>query len=250
MEENSNIILTMEYEDGTVEKKELLSIFRAENGCDYAALIAVNEDEKEREQEDTNIELVRVKPFQNENMEEDYLIECIESEDELLVAKEAFEKSLQQPDKTDLEYLLSGLQAVREVIITPLLQEIDKMDPDKLEYLLNELQATKEAIEQLQQEINKDKENVEELVLSFKNGGKFEDWKIVDVFDHNGRKYIALIPESELNNENINIHLMRLNLTVQDGIEGCEVYSITSDMEYEEVERVFANRINATNKEE
>ena len=40
MEENKNIILTMQYEDGTTGKRELLSIFKAENGRDYAALFA------------------------------------------------------------------------------------------------------------------------------------------------------------------------------------------------------------------
>ena len=84
----------------------------------------------------------------------------------------------------------------------------------------------------------------------FKNGnGQFEDWKIVDVFDHNNRKYIALIPVSDnADGENIHIHLMRLELTVQGGIEGCEVSTIPSDMEYDEVAGVFEKRVSEANE--
>lgn len=196
MEENKNIILTIQYEDNTSEKKELLSIFKADNGRDYAALLPLNDDESV--QENASIELVRVKPYQNDDMEEDYLIEGITTEAELQTAKEAFER-------------------------------LSIVDSD-------------EAGET-------DESSIEELpTLSFRNGkGQFEDWNICDVFDHNGHKYIALIPVTE-NGENINIHLMRLKLTVQGGIEGCEVYSIPSDMEYEEVAGVFEKRVNEANQ--
>lgn len=195
MAENKNIILTMQYEDGTTGKRELLSIFKADNGRDYAALLPLNDDESV--QDGTSIELARVKPYQNEDMEEDYLIEGITTETELQTAKEAFEQlSIVAADETD-------------------------------------------------------EASVDDLpTLSFKNGnGQFEDWKIVDVFDHNKRKYIALIPVSDnTDGENINIHLMRLELTVQGGIEGCEVSTIPSDMEYEEVAGVFAKRVSEANE--
>lgn len=195
MAENKNIILTMQYEDGTTGKRELLSIFKADNGRDYAALLPLNDDESV--QDGASIELARVKPYQNEDMEEDYLIEGITTEAELQTAKEAFEQL--------------------SIVAT---NETDEASIDDLP------------------------------TLSFKNGnGQLEDWKIVDVFDHNKRKYIALIPVSDNTyGENINIHLMRLELTVQGGIEGCEVSTIPSDMEYEEVAGVFEKRVSEANE--
>lgn len=191
MDDDKEIILTLQYEDGTQGKRKLLAIFEADNGNEYAALIVLNDDDSV--QEGADIELVRAKPYQNENMEEDYIIERINSEAELQVAIDAF----------------------------------DRLAPVENAEAENDL-----------------------LTLSFKNGnGQFEDWSVVDVFDHNGRKYIALIPLSEVKgNGDVNIHLMRLKLTVQSGIEGCEVFSIPSDMEYDEVERVFQNRVNEANK--
>jgi len=195
MNEEKNIVLTMEYEDGTSGLRELLSIFKADNGRDYAALLPLNKDESV--QENANVELVRVKPYQNDEMEEDYIIDGITTDAELQTAREAFER---------LSFVT-----------------VDEVD----------------------------EANVEDLpTISFKNGnGQFEDWKVVDVFDHNNHKYIALIPVSEVEDGvNINIHLMRLVLTVQGGVEGCEASTIPSDMEYEEVANVFENRVNEANR--
>lgn len=63
MEDRKNIVLTMQYEDGTSGKRELLSIFKAGNGRDYAALLPL--DENESVQDGASIELVRVKPYKN-----------------------------------------------------------------------------------------------------------------------------------------------------------------------------------------
>ena len=195
MEDRKNIILTMQYEDGTNGKRELLSIFKADNGREYAALLPL--DENESVQGGASIELVRIKPYQNEDMEEDYLIEGITTEAELRTATEAFERL--------------------EVVTA---EEGDEASIDDL------------------------------LTISIKNGkGQFEDWKVVDVFDHNGRKYIALIPISDVEDDgNINIHLMRLALTVQGEIEGCEITTIPSDMEYEDVSRIFEKRMSENNE--
>jgi len=195
MNEEKNIVLTMAYADGTSGLRELLSIFKADNGRDYAALLPLNEDESV--QENANVELARVKPYQNDEMEEDYIIDGITTDAELQTAREAFER---------LSFVT-----------------VDEVD----------------------------EANVEDLpTISFKNGnGQFEDWKVVDVFDHNNQKYIALIPISEVEGGgNINIHLMRLVLTVQGGVEGCEASTIPSDMEYEEVANVFENRVNEANR--
>lgn len=191
MEENKNIILEMQYEDGTSGKRELLSVFKADNGRDYAALLPLNEDESV--QEGASVELVRVKPHQTEDMEVDYLIEGITTDEELQIAKAAFER---------LDFVAA--------------EDEDGTSTEDL------------------------------LTLTFENGeGQMEDWKVVDVFDHRDRKYIALIPQSdaESGDGRINIHLMRLTLTVQNGVEGCEVSSIPSDMEYDEVAKVFESRV-------
>lgn len=190
MEESNNIILEMQYEDDTSGKCELLSIFKADNGCDYAALLTLNEDGSV--QEGASVELVRVKLHQAEDMEVDYLIEGIDTDEELQTAKAAYER-------------------------------LDFIPVDEEGTSVNDL-----------------------LTLTFENSeGQMEDWKVVDVFDLRNRKYIALIPQSdaESGDGRINIHLMRLTLTVQNGVEGCEVSSIPSDMEYDEVAKVFEARV-------
>jgi len=190
MENRKNIVLTMEYADGTRGIRELLSIYKAENGRNYAALLPLNEDETV--QENASVELVRINPYTNDEMEEDYIIEEITTEAELQTATEAFER---------LDIVAAA--------------ETDGTSVGNLP------------------------------TISFKNGnGQFEDWKMVDVFDHKNRKYVALLPMSDVaNRDSINIHLMRINLTVQGGVEGCEVTSIPSDMEYEEVASVFQGRM-------
>lgn len=195
--EQKNVILTMQYEDGSKSKRELLSIFTANNGCSYAALLQVNDDESV--QDNASIELVRIKTYKNDKLEVDYLIERITTEAEFKTATEAFEQL--------------------EMTVDSKVNEVDET-------------------------------SVEDLpVLSFKNAqGKFEEWKVVDVFDHNNRKYIALIPMLEIKDgTNIEIHLMRVTLTAQGEIEGCEVSSIPSDMEYEEVSKIFERRVNEAN---
>lgn len=195
MDENEKIVLTMGYEDGTSGKRELLSMFDAENGRKYAALLPLNDDETI--QAGASVELVRIKPYVNEDMEQDYLVDGITTDAELTTAREAFEQLM---------------------CVT-----VDDEAPEP---------------------------NVEDLQsISFKNkNGQFEDWKIVDIFDLNNQKYIALIPFSEAKGgENINIHLFRLALTEQGGIEGCEVTSILSDMEYESVATAFEKRVNESN---
>lgn len=194
MEETKNIVLTMQYDDSTYGMYELLSIFKAENGRDYAALLPLNEDETPRE--NANIELVRVKQYRNEEMQEDYLIEGIGTDAELETAKAAFENlrpaPLEEPSESGGVEMNEGLP-----------------------------------------------------VMTFRNGnGRMEDWIIADIFELSTRQYIALIPADESDEDNISIHLMRLQLTVQGGVEGCEVSSIPSDMEYEVAAKEFEKRLN------
>lgn len=86
--------------------------------------------------------------------------------------------------------------------------------------------------------------------IAFENEkGETEDWKLVDFFEHRKRNYVALIPLSEAKNggNNISIHLMRIELTSQNGVEGCIITAIPSDMEYDEVAAVFDKRVCSAN---
>ncbi len=186
---SNNLILTIDYLDGSKGKRELISIFSAYNGREYAALLPLNDDETAIE--GASIELLRAEKFINDNNEEDYFIDGIESEEELRVVTEAFESLLDE--KSDV--------------------------------------------------------NEELQVITFTNDkGEVKDWKIIDVFDCNNRKYIALIPMDNNQNQidNINIYIMRLELIVQGGIEGCEVTPILSDMEYDDVICEFERRVSNT----
>lgn len=188
MGEEQNTILTIQYEDNTVEKRELLSIFKGSNDQEYAALLQL--DDNENVLEKAAIELVRINRCVNDDLTEGYVIEAITTDEETQIAKAAFSK-----------LAMAG----------------------------------------------EDENNLEDLsILTFCNGnGEMEDWRIVDIFDYKDNKYVALIPVSD--NLEISIHLMRIVLTQQDGIEGCEVYSIPSNIEYEEVAEVFRKRTQAPN---
>ena len=191
--EEKRIVLTLELADGVQGKRELISLFDAENGRTYAALLPLNDDETVLTNGD--IELVRAKQYENDEGAIDFMIESINNDTELSTAKEAFEK-------------------------LSVIENDEGSEP-----------------------------NIGDLpTMTFKNGtGQLEDWKVVDTFDHNNRSYIALIPMSEAGEGgNINLHLMRMFLMVQGGIEGCEVSAIPSDMEYEEVAAIFAKRIENT----
>ena len=63
--------------------------------------LPLNEDETA--QDGASIELVRVTPYQNEDMEEDYMIESITTEAELQTAKEAFEQLIERQTHSQFE---------------------------------------------------------------------------------------------------------------------------------------------------
>ena len=67
---------------------------------------------------------------------------------------------------------------------------------------------------------------------------------MVDTFDCNSRKYIALIPADADNATHIEMHIMLLELVAQGGVEGCEVYTIPSDMEFDKASRKFEYWVN------
>lgn len=61
--ENNRIILTLELPSGVVEERELASLFNAENGRTYAALLPL--DDNGDVVSNGNIELVRAKKYEN-----------------------------------------------------------------------------------------------------------------------------------------------------------------------------------------
>lgn len=85
---NEKIILSLELEDGTQEKCEILTFFEAKNGRTYAALQPLNDDETPKA--DVAVALVRAVPCKSESGEDDYMIKTIRSDMELETAIEAF----------------------------------------------------------------------------------------------------------------------------------------------------------------
>ena len=89
MENEKNMILELQSEDGTSVKRELISIFES-NGHQYAALLPVDDNEKVIE--GASVELVRADPYQDEEIGDDYMLSEIKSDEELEAAKSEFEK--------------------------------------------------------------------------------------------------------------------------------------------------------------
>lgn len=108
--ENNRIILTIELPSGVVEKRELASLFNAENGRTYAALLPL--DDNGDVVSNSNIELVRAKKYENEEGELDFIIENIYNEVELATAKEAFDKLLVIEENVESEPTISDLPSI------------------------------------------------------------------------------------------------------------------------------------------
>ncbi len=81
---------TIDYADGTSEEKEILSIFAAENGRMYAAMVTSGSDYGSAE---APIELFRVFPAADESGEETFGVEALDTEEEIDIATEAFFQS-------------------------------------------------------------------------------------------------------------------------------------------------------------
>lgn len=195
---NEKIIITLNCGNGDTRKCELLRVFKADNGKDYAALSPIDSGaEKE-------IEFFSASPMKNNSGSYDYAIQNIIDEKETAYAKNAYAE-------------LSAV-APTENYAT----EADEISVDMLQS------------------------------VSFVNDkGEAEEWKLVDVFDLNNRKYVALISVAEVKNSdrsNVNIHLMRAKPQHEniDGEQEYDIMPIISDMEYEEAERAFARRVNGS----
>lgn len=78
---------TIDYADGTSEEKEILSVFTAESGRMYAAMVT---SENGGEYAEAPIELFRVFPTVDENGGETFGVEVIDTEEELDIAVKAF----------------------------------------------------------------------------------------------------------------------------------------------------------------
>lgn len=73
--------------------------------------------------------------------------------------------------------------------------------------------------------------------------GHTADYTVLRVFTAGGRDYIALIPHDD--NIAFKIELFRYSITSLDGMEGIELSTIISDMEYETAKHVFESLIEA-----
>ena len=101
MEKNADVmIMTFTYADGTKAMKQLLSVYIADNGRQYAAMRPL--DDKGQPIVDGTAELYRAKSITTEDGEVDYEIEEIVSDMELETALQGY-NALLVPDDTPAE---------------------------------------------------------------------------------------------------------------------------------------------------
>lgn len=80
------------------------------------------------------------------------------------------------------------------------------------------------------------------MMISIKDQyGNEVECSVISVFEHNRRDYIALMPDEKDENGEFSILIYRYS--IQENEEGIQLYSITSDMEYDEVINIFSNQI-------
>lgn len=85
---DESFIIRLELTDGTVERKEVVAIFPAENGQTYAAMLPIGEDGELGHE----IEFFRATPCKDGDGNDDYKIGGIQSEAELDCALTGFAK--------------------------------------------------------------------------------------------------------------------------------------------------------------
>lgn len=89
-------------------------------------------------------------------------------------------------------------------------------------------------------------ENKEEqlvITLTDQNGNNV-NCSVVTTLEHNGRDYIALIPEEKDDEGNFNILLFRYRMAD----EGIQLENITADMEFDEIYSKFEQFLDNENK--
>lgn len=80
--------------------------------------------------------------------------------------------------------------------------------------------------------------------ISLQNeNGVLEEYEFIDIFECHGQQYIALIPESEVDDNNITIRLMRFDRVLLDDEANFKVTAIPSEAEYNEALDVFETRL-------
>ena len=97
MEELESNIIRTEDENGEMQSFELVDVFQC-NNKDYAALIKVNEDGSEIEDEEQELILMRLI-----EEEDNYTFEEIEDDKEFDQVVEAFENEVDDEDEEDAE---------------------------------------------------------------------------------------------------------------------------------------------------
>ena len=97
MEELESNIIRTEDENGEMQSFELVDVFQC-NNKDYAALIKVNEDGSEIEDEEQELILMRLI-----EEEDSYTFEEIEDDKEFDQVVEAFENEVDDEDEEDAE---------------------------------------------------------------------------------------------------------------------------------------------------
>lgn len=185
-------VLTLRMTDGGEQRFELLSVFEAENGSSFAALMPLGEDDAP--EADASVQLVRAIPTHDDEGGDDYTFESISDDNEFEIALDAFGK-------------------------------LDFVQTDAPEAPAD------------------DSEEVSFPVISLMNpSGVYEDCQLVDIFKVGNRQYVAVMPIETPDGEP-ETRLFRATITKEAGIEGINVSTIPSDMEFEEAVRVFKSRL-------
>lgn len=90
--------------------------------------------------------------------------------------------------------------------------------------------------------------NEEPFVISLTDkDGNNTDCTIITTFEHNNRDYIALMPHEQDENNKFNILLFRYKKASLNESEGIQIENIASDMEFEEVLKIFNDMLEKEN---
>ena len=100
--------------------------------------------------------------------------------------------------------------------------------------------------EQRMEELNQEEELL--MITLTDAEGNSVKCSVITEFEHNGRNYIALIPSEDKGSDNYDLLLFRYHIVVKDGEEGIKIENISNDMEFDEVVRIFNEKMSDENK--
>ena len=190
------IKITLTYDDGSTEEKEIGGIFEAENGNTYAVLY----DDKTII--DGTIEFVRLIPFKNDDGEEDFHIENLNSEEEYEIVTRAFNN-----------------------IISTTFDDTD-----------TNVSADEDTVSQADEPIKT--LDGEEILLSGADGTRVK-WILIKMFDFQTHTYAVMRKKDK---DELHILRAIVTDTPNANFANCRFDSIDSDEEFQKVQDYFIKR--------